>query len=722
MVEEETVRRDRLREQVPMLVETLEEEDCPEEQYQCCVCKGFCYLSQVVCSCTKLVACVDHAEQLCGCDKSKRSLRKRYSEAQLEEILEAVVVRAAQPEAWRTRLYSLLEAPRPQLKSLRTLLADGEKIAHPLPEVEDLRAIVARANAWVERVTALASRKSTGRRRKGKHDEEEEEQLDRSPETLSALLREAERLAFDAPEILQLRQMLLSIQNFRHEANLILSTPEPELDLEKCRTALILGNSLNIELPELAQIQTIVNRLTWFRKVEEEVDDRTIQYPEVVSLLEEAEECEIPADHTTIIELKKREAKGRAWKTATDRLLASKAIRLEEVDALVEGQELTPTILDLMRELENIRKKATDWQASARAHLTGSGTAKAADRLCKAIKNAEGSLGKVVIPEIALLQEELDFHEKWTSRLADFLGVVNKGNRVQTRLGELLAGVKNNLAPSDDRPNENYSCFCRGPPQPIMVQCGMCRGSYHPRCAGVNPKNAANPFKCNMCKHEMVDDRPSLVELAYLSDTHRWNFIFPPIELAALAEIIDRSVRFATITFPVADPHNDAVPVRDFELIAHLARKLFTLGICFDAINAHTNERVVLEDWLFKRLHDARNPAKARTRPRKPKLILAESNEGAFGCVCRTPPLDAPLVVRCNKCAQTYHMSCVRAPAEAHGADAKAWRCPCCSVKEGKHYSRNIEVRVQMQGQSVWRLTWLEWTWNCGSGRGIVLN
>jgi histone demethylase JARID1 len=203
-----------------------------------------------------------------------------------------------------------------------------------------------------------------------------------------------------------------------------------------------------------------------------------------------------------------------------------------------------------------------------------------------------------------------------------------------------------------------------------------------------------------MCKHEMVDDRPSLVELAYLSDTHRWNFIFPPIELAALAEIIDRSVRFATITFPVADPHNDAVPVRDFELIAHLARKLFTLGICFDAINAHTNERVVLEDWLFKRLHDARNPAKARTRPRKPKLILADSNEGAFGCVCKTPPLDAPLVVRCNKCAQTYHMSCVRAPAEAHGADTKSWRCPCCSVKEGKHYSRAIEVRVQMQGES----------------------
>jgi hypothetical protein len=232
-----------------------------------------------------------------------------------------------------------------------------------------------------------------------------------------------------------------------------------------------------------------------------------------------------------------------------------------------------------------------------------------------------------------------------------------------------------------------------------MATCTSCKGVYHPKCANVSPKNAGNPYKCGMCSHSTYD-RPSLHELAYLSDTHRWNFILPPAEMSTLNEILDRACRFAAIAFPIVDPHNDANPVRDLDLITHFTRKLFALGISFDAINSVTNERVVLEDWLFRRLRDARNPAKSKTRPRRPKLVLVESKEGEFSCVCKSPPLDALLVVKCSKCSQGYHMSCVRAPPESSGPEAKPWRCPCCTVKEGKHYQRNVDVRVQAQGES----------------------
>jgi histone demethylase JARID1 len=137
MVIEETARRDKLRAAAPLITEILVEEDCPEEQYQCCICKGFCYLSQVTCTCTKLVACVEHADQLCGCSKTKRALKKRYSEAQLEEILSIVEARANQPQSWKERLYALMETPRPALKSMRALLSDGEKIAHCMEEVNE---------------------------------------------------------------------------------------------------------------------------------------------------------------------------------------------------------------------------------------------------------------------------------------------------------------------------------------------------------------------------------------------------------------------------------------------------------------------------------------------------------------------------------------------------------------------------------------------------------
>ena len=83
-------------------------------------------------------------------------MRKRYSEAQLEEIVAVVVARAAIPGLWHDKFQQVMLVARPALKSLRGLLAEGEKIAYPLPDLEDLRAMVNRANGWVDKVTSLA--------------------------------------------------------------------------------------------------------------------------------------------------------------------------------------------------------------------------------------------------------------------------------------------------------------------------------------------------------------------------------------------------------------------------------------------------------------------------------------------------------------------------------------------------------------------------------------
>ena len=405
MVDEETARREKLRASVPLLAEQLVEEDLPEEQYQCCICKGFCYLSQITCSCTKLVACVEHGDQLCTCAKGKRTLRKRYSEAQLEEIYEIVQSRAAQPRNWRNRLDHLLEQPRPPLKSMRALLHEGERIPHNIPEVQDLRALVDRANSWIEKVTTLLTRKSTGRKKRRQTGPEED--TDRSAEALQALLAEANKLAFESPEILSLRQILLSINSFKSEAESIIASPDDNLEMEKCKTTLILGQSLNFDLPEIAILQTIVNRLEWFKKIEEEVDDRALQYEDVLALLEEAEECEIPSTHSTIAELRKRETAGKEWKDQVHALFSAGSIKIEDIAELIEGKELIPTSIVKMRELESMRKTASTWQATAQAQFDGLGTSNAAARLCKAVKTASGPLSRINIPEVAALQAEL---------------------------------------------------------------------------------------------------------------------------------------------------------------------------------------------------------------------------------------------------------------------------------------------------------------------------
>lgn len=716
MVEDETARRDHLRAQVPLFNEVLVEEDCPEEQYQCCICKGFCYLAQITCQCTNLVACVDHFDQLCACPATRRTLRKRYSEHQLEEILNAVESRASQPGAWKTRFDHLLEAPRPPLKSMRALLADGERISHPIAEVDDLRAIVVRANAWVEKVSALATRKSTGRR-KGRHEDEE---VDRSPTAFSDLLKEVEKLAFDSPEIMQLRQMLLAIESFKNEAASILSIPEDDIELDKCKTALILGNSLNIELEEVARLTTIVNRLSWFKKVEEEVDDQTLTYSDVVELLDEAEECGIASDHRTISELQARRARGQKWKEAADKLHQADVITDDDLASLIEGHEFTPVDRDTLRDLINARQTAHNWQTSAQTFLSGVGTANAAQRLCKAVKTATGLVSHIDIPEVNALQEELDFHASWQSQLAAFLVV--QPNKVASTLTGMFRSMEARLLPDDDEPNDQFTCFCRNAPGNVMVKCDTCSGIYHPKCVRVLPKLADRQFTCLMCLDPALDDRPSLNALAGFADTTRWNFIIPPAELATLDSMIQLCVRIAGPILNIANPYDEAITINDDMRISHFYRKLFQLPVQFDAYNPNTNERIVFEDWLRKRWNDAKNAGAAvklerSKRPtvrmrRRARFHFAEQAPDTMSCVCTSPPDDAEVLAKCKLCRQVYHSSCVAGPVDNPvsaveemdkdaGEDWKSWKCPCCAVNEGKVYSRKgcVELRVQWEGQ-----------------------
>ncbi|RXK37598.1 hypothetical protein M231_05140 [Tremella mesenterica] len=709
MVIQETARREKLRAEMPMINEVLVEEDCPEDQYQCFVCKGFCYLSQVTCGCTKHVTCVDHAQSICGCPSSKRTLRKRYSELQLEEILGEIEARARIPESWRERLLHLMSNPRPQLKSMRALLSDGEKIDHFIPEVHDLRALVVRANEWIEKVALLSTRKSTGRQKKGRQTGSTEEDSSRNPEIVRTLLKEVQRLAFDAPEILHLRQMIKAIDDFQSPAKVILSTPFEELELEECRRVLILGRGLNIELPELPLIASIVKRLEWFKKVGFEVDDRTMQYNDVINLLDEAEQCGIPSNNTFVLELKQREEKGKKWMEQVQNVLKSPRITFEQLDELIEGQELIPTNIEQMRVLETIRKTALGWQNNAKQFLSDPSTATitAITRLCRSVRGSQGPVSKIDIPEILELQSELDFHSQWHQRLSEVMNVSQ--TKVNSGLDNLLSSFRQHISPEDDLPNDEHYCFCREPSLEVMVNCQICQGRYHPKCVKIQPRHLSNPFICPICLPTTSSSfetgkeiRPSLHQIACLADgMSHWNFLIQPPVLSLLQTAIEMAIRYARILVPLIDPLDESKYITNPEILAHHARKMYWLPVAFDAVNG--TKRIVLEQIVSKRLMDARKNDPnvgingRKVRPRRPKLILKEVDEKVFGCICgkkQGEGVGGEGLVECHKCGQGYHSGCVWV--EEMMIEGKNWRCPCCSVKEGKSYQKGVEVRVQM--------------------------
>lgn len=716
VVVEENARRDQVRKAIPDIVEILDEEDVPEERYQCYVCKAFCYLAQMTCSCTHLVTCLNHHELLCNCPQENRSMRKRYSDKQLEDILEAVVARATQPEQWGKRLDTTLKVARPQLKAIRQLVADGERIPYDLPGLEDLRTFLARANAWVDRATAVCTRKSTGRRRKGRQSEVamDDDDIDRSAEALRALIAESDRLGFDSPEILQLRQMISDMEDFRRDAQILLSLPADSLDYEQCKTTLILGQSLNVELPEVAALGKIVARLQWYHKVEEEVDDRTLQYDDILNLLEEARATGIPEDYEGVILLREREQKGRQWKEAVDQVLASDNITLDSLSALIEDQDLVPTSVEAMRNLENIRKTAQSWQATAQNILASRGTAASAARLCKAVRSASGALSRVDIPEVAQLQAELDFNDTWCHGVAGILAV--NANKVQTSVTSLLREIEEHLQENDADPNPEHACFCRAAPAATMVTCPLCSGEYHPKCVGISAKTASGiktasaNFKCQMCQNLQYDDRPSLSELTPFIDPVKWNFVLPPPGYEQLQQCIEHAARFAFEVVKLFDPDFAPASARPkpaswHQYIGHHLRKIWTLPVQLSAIRTvvdpqtseETHEELFFEQWLYSRLRGLTDrESKVRTRARKPKFSFDKAHPHVFSCICSTPPLDHLLTVQCYKCEQGFHMSCVQAPiAAVNRASTVKYRCPFCVIKGGKPPA-GLDLRVQL--------------------------
>lgn len=716
MVKDETESRQKLREAYPDIVETLVEEDVPESQYQCCVCKSFCYLSQVKCDCTPLVVCMDHADMLCECPPSKRTLRDRFSEDQLQDILDAVVARAAQPEQWQSRLEALLSVARPQLKAVRQLVADGEKIPHPLPGLADLRAFLNRANAWLEKALAISTRKSTGRRKKGRQSEAagEDDGVDRSPAAINALLEEANQIGFDTIEIAQLHQMVSGMEQFRQEAQRILSLPDDQLDYETCNTALILGESLNIELPEVVQLRKVVSRLRWYHKIEEEVDDQTLQYSDVQQLLKEAKTNGVPDDHPGVVELRRREVAGREWQTRVDQLLASPKILLDDVAAVMEGTDLIPTSVNTMRDLENIYKTALGWQQTASTLLATSGSATAARRLLKSITTATNALRRVVVPEINKLTAELEFTSKWLAKAAKALDIPVQ--QLSTSVSNLLREYEDHLQEGDEVPNNEHACFCRMAPSGLMVSCVTCNGSYHPKCIGIFAKSpaaiakAGDGFQCQMCRKMQYDDRPSVLGLAEVANPSRWNFVLRPPECEQLEKIFELSSRYARLALRYIG--TTPGQKEDAPQIIHLLRKIWTLPVRLDCENVYTNEIVVFEDWLYRRWREATDGGaknQARTRARKPRFQFVDAVPHTFHCICKTEPLDHLLTVQCAKCEQGFHLSCAKAPiTQANAQGRGGWRCPFCVIKMGKPAPRGMDLRVQM-GDKVGTDEFIDW-------------
>ena len=187
------------------------------------------------------VMCLQHAGWFECCPESVEADRYsgshgqhvlvyRVTEENLTTIVQKIVDKAGLPEAWESKMETLLaEGPQPQLKSLRALLHEGEKIDWDLPGLPDLKDFVDKCQEVAEDAVLYTTRKQQNRRKNERAwrgrvsksaaaEADEKEREYRSVENIHKLLKQAKELGFDSPEISTLRERAESISEFQDRA------------------------------------------------------------------------------------------------------------------------------------------------------------------------------------------------------------------------------------------------------------------------------------------------------------------------------------------------------------------------------------------------------------------------------------------------------------------------------------------------------------------------
>ncbi|KAG1805191.1 PLU-1-like protein-domain-containing protein [Suillus subaureus] len=372
--------------------ERLEEEDRPEDQYQCTICKAFCYLSQITCHCKSEIVCADHMDQLCDHSPEGLTLRQRFSDADLREILGKVVERAAVPGKWRTKFNKVLvESDLPSLRSLRALLAEGERINYHLPELTALRKCVNRGNEWLEAANAFISRKQgrkLTRRSRGRpslheanntafDDRDAGDRPDRGLNDLYALLMEVQNLGFEAPEIGNLRTLAEQAEDVQCKASALLnsanSVASRDAFISDCERLLLGASSINVNLDEILEVEKLVSREQLIRELEEKAEDSSATLEDIRGLLTRARACSVPLETQFIQTLESRQRAGDDWEERARQILDQPHKTIEELDEFFEIDSTIPIDVTIYDRLMSARSKAKDFEKQAKAWISPDG-------------------------------------------------------------------------------------------------------------------------------------------------------------------------------------------------------------------------------------------------------------------------------------------------------------------------------------------------------------
>ncbi|KAH9942560.1 hypothetical protein B0H21DRAFT_824117 [Amylocystis lapponica] len=621
---------------------------------------------------------------------------QRFSDAELQEIQGKVSERAAVPTNWRDKLNKLLsESARPALRSLRALLAEGERIHYTLPELTSLRKCVQRANEWVEAANTFLVRKPSRKRAR------------RSRGRTSGV--DGGEDGSDKPErgLDDLRAVLQDVVNLG------------------VRGLLLHGSSLNVLVEELVEVEKIVLREQLLKELDTEIYDDGLSVDEL-------------RQFRTRARLDSLLRAGETWEERAESVLAKSQRRLEDLDELLEVKDGVPVSSELYERLSASRARAEEYDRQAQAWITVEGDA-ARPKVQEVLKLVTRAEKEFNIPTIQDLNRTLEFamdletrcdavlknryqHEEavdifstmlqWQAYARRFLHMFSLPNfeRLDRQLtahahwlqglpwytdphdkahGQaILDDVIECTRPEDDLPpnDEYFTCICNTPVRPPAagavsdaVQCDHCYARFHGVCA-------ANGGSCPFCDHHHWNGT--------IRKERNWHFCYLPSVLMRAPEItknysedwqqleviVHRVDRLSSVIGQFLSFASQPVNQRQEYIpqVRHYMRKLYKIQF---AVSPNPEVSYGLDLAGLHRIL-AGQPAPVRVKKRRrPKFVFGQD-------------IDKDWLDECELCSKLYHAGCVFYPIDPSSTVRGRFMCPLCCLRKNRQYHYS-EVRVK---------------------------
>ena len=507
----------------------VDESDVQEEEMICAFCKAYSYLSRFYCRNTKKVVCLAHAGLFECCpgspmerryqgDGGEHVLIYRTTEDATTAIYQKVADKAGLPDAWEAKLEALMaEGPQPQLKVLRALMHEGEKIDWELPGLPDLKEFVEKCTEVAEEAIAYTTRKQqarqknvrTGRGRganKGAAAEAEDKDREyRSMENIQKLLTKAKGLGFDCPEITALRDRAQSIAEFQDKARIALRDHPSQQSIARLDELLEEGKSFNVDIPELESLDKVVQQLKWLRESDEFKYKPATTLQEVGELITRGVELGIPENHPEIAFLQSKKEQGEFWETKAKELMAVENVHYQQLDALSKQATSLPVTPETRAAVDAILKKQRDAQEQIMSLFERSKNPDFRQRpTYLEVKNAMEALNALNSKPAGTidLEKEQKRHEDWMRRGKKLFGKANaplhilhahmksvdERNRScfdladQPRMPVEPASREASPVDGEEVDGSNSSrdvfCICRRPEAGMMIECELCHEWY----------------------------------------------------------------------------------------------------------------------------------------------------------------------------------------------------------------------------------------------------